>query len=314
MKTGIISYITSDNLGDYIQTIAVEQLLREKATHFDREMLHLNPEKEYKLLINGWFMEQPTHWPPHPRFTPLFFSFHLNPTAEDHLLTPEGVAYFQKHQPIGCRDHYTRKKLQKHGIEAYFSACVTLGLSQSQLKTESNKIPSILVMSAFERLESMGKALDRKSGGGWQRLKAAYNRFRFSKAHKRLNAFLNQVDAPVLYRSQILPPSSLTPGERFEKAQEQLAVIAQARLVITSRIHTALPAVAMGTPVLFLTDGLEHPNQSSRLEGLSQFFTCINSNQLKTIDWETLENPQNPEPYVAKMKEKVNQFLETDKK
>jgi hypothetical protein len=50
------------------------------------------------------------------------------------------------------------------------------------------------------------------------------------------------------------------------------------------------------------------------LEGLSQFFTCINSNQLKTIDWETLENPQNPEPYVAKMKEKVNQFLETDKK
>jgi hypothetical protein len=65
---------------------------------------------------------------------------------------------------------------------------------------------------------------------------------------------------------------------------------------------------------LFLTDGLEHSNQSSRLEGLSQFFTCISSNQLKTIDWETLENPQNPEPYVAKMKEKVNQFLETDKK
>ena len=141
-----------------------------------------------------------------------------------------------------------------------------------------------------------------------------YNRFRFSNAQKRLNDFLNRIDAPIEYRSQILPPLSLTPTQRFEKAQEQLAAIAQARLVITSRIHSALPAVAMGVPVLFLTDGLEHPNQSSRLEGLSQFFTCIQSNQLTTIRWETLQNPQNPESYMAIMKQKVDQFLETDKK
>lgn len=314
MKIGIISYNNSENLGDYIQTIAVEQLLGRKATHFDRETLHLDPEKEHKLLVNGWFMEQPENWPPHPRFTPLFFSFHLNPTAERHLLNPEGIAYFQKHQPIGCRDHYTRKKLQEHGIEAYFSACVTLGLSQPQPKNQKDKRSPVMVLSALERLESMGKALDANSGGLWQGIKAMYNRFRFSNAQKRLNDFLNRIDAPIEYRSQILPPLSLTPTQRFEKAQEQLAAIAQARLVITSRIHSALPAVAMGVPVLFLTDGLEHPNQSSRLEGLSQFFTCIQSNQLTTIRWETLQNPQNPESYMAIMKQKVDQFLETDKK
>ena len=118
MKTGIISYSTSDNLGDYIQTIAVEQLLREKATHFDREMLHLNPEKEYKLLINGWFMEQPTHWPPHPRFTPLFFSFHLNPTAEDHLLTPEGVAYL-KNTNLSAAETTTPVKSSKNTVSKH---------------------------------------------------------------------------------------------------------------------------------------------------------------------------------------------------
>ena len=41
-------------------------------------------------------------------------------------------------------------------------------------------------------------------------------------------------------------------------------------MVITSRIHT-IPAVAFGTPVLFISDGLEHINQKSRLQGMELF-------------------------------------------
>ena len=43
----------------------------------------------------------------------------------------------------------------------------------------------------------------------------------------------------------------------------------------------SVPAAAFGTPVIFLSDGLEHPNQKSRLEGLDSFFTIITSRQLK---------------------------------
>jgi hypothetical protein len=51
-------------------------------------------------------------------------------------------------------------------------------------------------------------------------------------------------------------------------------------LVITSRIHSALPAVAFETPVLFISDGLEHINQKSRLQGMELFFPIINSKDL----------------------------------
>ncbi len=94
MKKGIISYTHSNNLGDYIQALAAEEYLRGELMHFDRDSLHQDPGEPYQLLVNGWFMEQPTHWPPHPHFIPLFISYHLNPTVEKEMLTPAGVSTF----------------------------------------------------------------------------------------------------------------------------------------------------------------------------------------------------------------------------
>lgn len=43
----------------------------------------------------------------------------------------------------------------------------------------------------------------------------------------------------------------LTPQERFIIAQERLDLYKKAKLVVTSRLHCALPCLAFGTPVLF---------------------------------------------------------------
>lgn len=43
---------------------------------------------------------------------------------------------------------------------------------------------------------------------------------------------------------------SLSPSKRMKIAQERLDVYKKARLVITNRLHVALPCVAVGTPVL----------------------------------------------------------------
>lgn len=309
MKQAVISYQHSDNLGDYIQTLAAEQYLSGDMTRFDRDTLHIEPENEYKLLINGWFMEKPKNWPPHPKFKPLFLSFHLNPTAEKQMLNPEGVAYLKKHQPIGCRDKHTLRRLQSHGIEAYFTACLTLGLSLPTASSKQTKKAPILVVSAFERLATMGKALDSKSKGVFQQLKAGYNRYRYKKAQQRLNTFLSRIENEVVYKSQIVTAKNTTSETLFQLAQSQLEAIAVARLVITSRIHTALPAVALGIPVVFLTDGLEHPNQKSRLEGMTSFFTCINSKELKSLQWEQLEATENHRPFVEKMQSEISTFF-----
>ena len=60
-------------------------------------------------------------------------------------------------------------------------------------------------------------------------------------------------------------------------------MISKSKLVITSRIHTALPAIALGTKVIFLTDGLDHINQKSRLEGLSDYFYCCKTSDLSNL-------------------------------
>ena len=315
MKKGIISYTHSNNLGDYIQALAAEEYLGGELMHFDRDSLHQDPGEPYQLLVNGWFMEQPTHWPPHPHFIPLFISFHLNPTAEKDMLTPAGVEYLRRHQPIGCRDYYTQNTLSQKGIETYFSACITLGLSKKKNKEKQavSKAP-ILGVSAFDRLQTMGKPLNSKTSGIGHFIKARYNSYRYQKAKTRLDQFLQQTRLPVRYASQIIDDKKLNVEQRFQKAQEQLRAIAGAQLIITSRIHTALPAVALETPVLFLTDGLEHHNQSSRLDGLSQFFCCIDSKGLDKIKWDTLTNPTSHSPYVEKMKQKIQDFFAQTKK
>lgn len=310
MKKAVISYHHSDNLGDYIQTLAAEGYLSGDIARFDRDSLHQDPEDEYKLLVNGWFMEKPQNWPPHPKFKPLFVSFHLNPTAEKQMLNSEGVAYLKKHQPIGCRDSHTLKRLQSKGIEAYFSACLTLGLTQPQGSTKRSKSAPILVLSPFERLAIMGKPLDSNSKGILQVLKAVYNRYRFRKAQQRLDAFLSVIEKEVVYKSQIVADKKNTNTTLFQLAQSQLESIAAARLVITSRIHTALPAVALGTPVVFLTDGLEHPNQKSRLEGMTSFFPCITSKELKSLQWDQLVATDKHLPLVAQMQSQIKAFFE----
>ena len=57
-KTAVISYPHSNNLGDYIQKIAVKQFLKEKIIEIDRDNLKNYFGEKIKLIINGWFMEK----------------------------------------------------------------------------------------------------------------------------------------------------------------------------------------------------------------------------------------------------------------
>ncbi|NQD72865.1 polysaccharide pyruvyl transferase family protein, partial [Sphingobacterium shayense] len=53
--------------------------------------------------------------------------------------------------------------------------------------------------------------------------------------------------------------------------------LSRAKLVVTSRIHCALPCLAMGTPVIFLNGGFEGFGNrfNSRFEGLIDFFNRV---------------------------------------
>ena len=125
-KKAVLSYPMSNNLGDYIQSIATKELIGKNLTEVDRENLHIYNGPKVSLIMNGWFMQNSNNWPPSNNIIPFFISFHINPVAKNNLLSKKGIEYFKKHEPIGCRDLYTQSILEKKGIKAYFSGCLTL--------------------------------------------------------------------------------------------------------------------------------------------------------------------------------------------
>jgi lipopolysaccharide biosynthesis glycosyltransferase len=154
---GVLSYLNdsfrnaSGNIGDSIQTLAALNCYRHAlglgmpfAEFLERVLTDSVPGAKFVFisrdsshrqqlpprvvtLMNGWFMDpgrqEQVEWPMHESIEPVFVSFHL---ADERLLTPAGIAYFKRFQPIGCRDAATVDRLRFHGIEAYFSGCLTL--------------------------------------------------------------------------------------------------------------------------------------------------------------------------------------------
>ncbi|SFD71847.1 glycosyltransferase [Streptomyces aidingensis] len=82
------------------------------------------PEPTWTIVF-GWYMRRiwgRHDFPLHPAIRPLFLSFHLN---RSEILTPGAVAYLKKYGPVGCRDWHTVDRLLSHGVDAFFSGCVT---------------------------------------------------------------------------------------------------------------------------------------------------------------------------------------------
>ena len=60
MEAAILGFIGSKNIGDYIQTKAVIDIVNTKKIKIlDRENLDKHKEGNIKTIINGWFMENP---------------------------------------------------------------------------------------------------------------------------------------------------------------------------------------------------------------------------------------------------------------
>ncbi|MFQ3340400.1 MAG: hypothetical protein ACI9TK_000051 [Flavobacteriaceae bacterium] len=315
IKPAILAYPNSNNLGDDIQSIAAKQWIPfDEIMGLDRDHLNAYSGPQVKLVMNGWFMEAPSNWPPSKKITPLFLSFHLNPSAQHEMLNHEGVAYLKEHQPIGCRDKHTQKVLEQNGIKTYFSACLTLGLNRTSFVAPKTKRSGILLISPMERLLPEPQTFRLTKTKGLfniltQAIKFPYRYLQYKKAMGRLHVFLEQKNETVIWHSQLIDRNTHTEKARIIAAENQLKLIATARLVITSRIHSALPAVAFNTPVLFLSDGLDHKNQQSRLEGMEAFFPIINSNELAA--WK-IKQPKPSDahlPFINKFKEETSRFF-----
>ena len=106
-------------------------------------------------------------------------------------------------------------------------------------------------------------------------------------------------------------PLSLTHQQRFDEAEKLLRRYAKAKLVITSRIHAALPCIALGTPVILVVKNYD----SLRYQGLDDFLNhvWIRNGELdidvKLDDRGMVVNNNRHIPFAEKLKMQCEQWV-----
>lgn len=309
MKNGLLIYAPLKkekggifNVGDYIQSLAARQYFDHIDVFLNREELNEYKEEEMvKLIMNGWFMHCPMNWPPSDKILPLFVSFHINEFVKNELTSEFSLDYLKKHEPIGCRDINTMLMLRDQGVNAYFSACLTLTLNQtisSQSERETIYIVDPIVhhyttfRMSFWRFILLGYTFLSDNHNLVSIYKKYYNcgkiRYAFSKNDIKkwvdvicfYLTFRKIIDKNVFLEAEYI--SHLVDGndisdeaERLKCAEVLLRKYASAKYVITSRIHCALPCLSFETPVLYVNNQDENKYSSCRFDGILDFFHVV---------------------------------------
>lgn len=292
MKYSLLSVSTPPriNIGDYVQALASSQFLPKVDSFIEREKLRDYDGEETNMIMNAYYMHDGTQWPPSPKINPLFVAVHINTLVDKELLSDESIAYLKKYEPIGCRDRETERKLKVHGVDAYFSGCMTLTFGRKYKNAEKDGIVYFVDMpdshcSKFTKLVyafmSMAHFSDIKHIYNKKQGKTGTFFYDWYLVTKFYLEFSKIIDKELLLNAEYITQENemynhLPDNEsRMKAAEELIKKYAKAALVITSRIHCALPCLGMETPVLFVYNDNMSVASSCRLEGLVDLFNVI---------------------------------------
>lgn len=222
---------TGDNgLGDLATTLQgrVRPELRRESGDADVHLMPVSrdfsdgdqiPESTWMVAF-GWHMHSMFRLrfglPYHPNINPIFVSFHINRVQ---VLTPETIEYLRAHGPIGCRDWTTVDLLLSAGVDAFFTGCLTTTVNavfpdRDQVEREKPGVVAVIDLPK-------GKV----------------------KKAKRPVETITHGDAE--YRELDLVGGTWAAIELLEGYQRRF------HRIVTSRLHSYLPATSLGVPVSF---------------------------------------------------------------
>jgi hypothetical protein len=274
-RYGLLSY-TTRNLGDFIQSIAARKFLPKVDQYIDRECLnevHSPDGKPVKLIMNGWFCHRPDKWPPASFIRPLLISVHItnNPepgsgvrAREEFARSPQVLNFLRQNGPVGARDHDTLAWLRSLDVDVYYSGCLTLTLDRPPVARES-------FIALNELPEAMARRIECTSAGSIRRI------------------------------THIDNSAELT-ADRLRRTIGLIETYAKASCVVTTRLHSALPCLAMGTPVLLVDASWDQ----SRFTGLRDLLHHCSVDQFMSgaFDYDVDDPPPNPDKHL-KMRDEL---------
>ncbi len=278
-----VSFASQGNLGDEMQNFPGLQFVPFVDRFIDREkIIDTAGTEPVTIFFNAWWGSRSTSWPPPPNVHPVLVSLHAGDSID--RVWPEHIEYFKEREPIGSRDTATLKFFRDRGIETFFSGCATLTIRNPNL----NKPRAEIYFIDVKRIDLLPPEI-------------------VERAIVIPQGFDKNSD---LHRYSLL---------RFAQSYENLLKYSTAKVIVTQRIHAALPCVAMGTPVVFINSahlpggGGSSSKSSDRIGGLLQFFHTFNlydnsdtkaKEDLKNFNW---NNPP-PNPNVASFRARKATF------
>lgn len=261
----VLGYRT-ENIGDDIQALAARRLLPDEACTVDRdtgEVQCLTPDehRRHRVVANGWYALEPGSWPWRDELQPLLVSMHLSPNPNNALrlsartwfLKPELRAYLELHGPVGARDRETLHHLEKAGVPSYLSGCLTLTLPEFR----GERVPRTVLVDVPEDV---------------------------------VLALRDALQGEVVEVTHAVPVT-MSDAARRRRAAELIELYATSHLVVTTRLHAALPTVAAATPVVLVDDG----QRDGRFAGLDDFLRVV-SPRTADVDWPTVVAAAAAEP------------------
>ena len=253
------------NLGDCIQNLAVENLYKEMGIEnllkINRdEILKYNGEKAI-LPMQGWFGNIHgifvAKWS--KNVITVFVGFHLNDyqNCRERFFEDKIYEQMKNFEPIGCRDRSTRDFLKNLGVDAYFSGCLTLTFPKREKEPVNGKVFLVDIS------EDVKTKIPREIRDCAEEISHNYHFKKYPVTFDEANEFENVAK------------------KLLEKYKTE------AKLVITPRIHCAMPCIAMGIPVIFINKDVEN----CRLDVLNGIIPKYSPEDMSLIDW----NPKAPD-------------------
>lgn len=252
-KTALLTYRTG-NIGDDVQSLSLSQphLLGKPDLWIDRDQFadYANAG-EVDLVANGFFLcasrSGKLAFPPPPNIRTRYVAL----CASNIPNSAETIAHFRASGPVGCRDLHSVKWCQNRGLEHYFASC-----------------PSCLLERDFD---APGKSVAPYDPDG-----------------PIVLVDVNPKDLPpfgISNRPFLCLTNRVRPGDhrgaeaRFAALRRRLRVLRSASLVITNRLHVAMPCIGMGVPVVMV----EADSLAFRLTALPPWLKIHCKAELKKI-------------------------------
>lgn len=239
----------SVNLGDYIQTLAVENAVDKL---FDsgagKEFISVKRDRlVYSsslaiCVMQGWYEQDGLGFLPGKSILPVWVGTHFRGK------TRKTLKWLLKFHPrafegweIGCRDLSTMEFCQANGIKAYFSRCLTLTFPKRGQHPERGKVFCVNCPGDIESFLS-----------------------------DKFGEDLEVVNQRACYAGE----QKKTPTELKEEAFRLLERYKdEARLIITTALHCAQPCLAMGIPVVFIDPSYDECDRFSSFRNILRIYS-----------------------------------------